>query len=482
MNHGELTNDPHERLVEVLLEQEFAAQRVAAPSALPVRRSSRWLAAALVVLGVGAVLGTMTLRRGGEPALVPMQDPMQDPKPAPNALSQPPGFVQVTDSEQAKALLATVNRIVMLAPPYPGVAFLDAKPVVLDLQRAREFAASLPLVGAPAANTNADRLWTVSLVFQLADGRKLAGLLQLDDPALFLIPGLAPVGLPPGPLLETGRAIYAELLTNVRIAQGFAYTFEELAQVPATATAIQCPPLPPGEVTRHLGRFTKLQRVDQVIATTLSTSTPISIDIRSPARLAEFAVLPNLQHLGMSGASFTDLDAQDITRLPSLTSLSFRGGLGELHEPSMRLLVRKLDAIELLATKQGPELMRAVIAAGRIRKVALFGVQLPPEDFAALAAMPTLRDLDLTGIWWTDAHLAQLVQAHTRLERLRLQSTEVTPAGLRSLTTLPKLQELDLRREMVNAADLEAIAKALPNCKIRRPGEPWDTPPSGTRR
>ena len=477
MNHGELTNDPHQRLVEVLLEQEFAATRAIAPSA-PVRRSSRWLAAALVVLGVGAVLGTMTLRRGGEPSLVPMQDP----QPAPNAFSQPPGFVQVTDSEQATALLATVNRIVMRAFPYPDVAFLDAKPVVLDLQRARDFAASLPLVGATAANTNADRLWTVSLVFQLADGRKLAGLLRLDDPALFLIPGLAPVGLPPGPLLETGRAIYAELLTNVRIAQGSAYTFEELARVPATATAIQCPPLPPGEVSKHLGRFTKLERVDQVISHSLGTGAPISIEIRSPARLAEFAVFPHLQHLGMSGTAFSDLDAQDIKRLPALQSLSFRGGLGELHGTSMQLLVRKLDAIELISVKQGPELLRAVIAAGRIRSVALFGVEPPPEDFAALAAMPTLRDLDLSGIWWTDAHLAQLVQAHTRLKRLRLQSTKMTPAGLRSLAALPELRELDLRREMVKPADLDAIEKALPNCKLRRPGEPGDGPAAATRR
>lgn len=65
---------------------------------------------------------------------------------------------------------------------------------------------------------------------------------------------------------------------------------------------------------------------------------------------------------------------------------------------------------------------------------------------------------------------------------MRLQSTEVTPAGLCSLAALPELRELDLRREMVKAADLDAIAKALPNCKIRHPGEPWDTPPSGTRR
>jgi hypothetical protein len=481
MNHGELTNDPHERLVEVLLEQEFAAQRVAAPSALPVRRSSRWLAAALVVLGVGAVLGTMTLRRGGEPALVPMQDPMQDPKPAPNE----PKIVELTKFEDFQALAHEVHRVrlqLMQNTPRGAEPINLSVAVISNTQYVRDFVDAVPPPTPNAAAAPSPSTMNTVLEFELGDGRSMRGTVEFGYPTLLSLASIPAVKLEPGPFLDTLNTLYAEALTNGRIAQGFAYTFEELARVPATTTAIQCPPLPPGEVTKHLGRFTKLQRVDQVIATTLSTSTPISIDIRSPARLAEFAVLPNLHHLGMSGASFTDLDAQDITRLPSLTSLSFRGGLGELHEPSMRLLVRKLDAIELLATKQGPELMRAVIAAGRIRKVALFGVQLPPEDFAALAAMPTLRDLDLTGIWWTDAHLAQLVQAHTRLERLRLQSTEVTPAGLRSLTTLPKLQELDLRREMVNAADLEAIAKALPNCKIRRPGEPWDTPPSGTRR
>lgn len=57
----ELSRNGHERLVEVLLEEEFGGERKAAPSR-PDR--SRWLAAALVMLGLGAVIGTALLRRG----------------------------------------------------------------------------------------------------------------------------------------------------------------------------------------------------------------------------------------------------------------------------------------------------------------------------------------------------------------------------------------------------------------------------------
>lgn len=474
MNHGELTNDPHQRLVEVLLEQEFAATRAVAPSS-PVRSSSRWLAAALVVLGVGAVLGTMTLRRGGEPAMVPMQDPQPAPK-------EP--VIKAEFSNPVRTYEEFLGRAKNAERVHMTVGGTLSNATLVGHEQVGNFLSSLPAGCKPLASSEPSNAPTAALrvTFRLGGNTTTSLWAVLDgNPAFWVGDHIGPFEMPAS-LQQSLNTLYAEALTNGRIAQGIAYTLEELARVPATATAIQCPPLPPGEVSKHLGRFAKLKRVDQVIAHSLGSGAPISIEIRSPARLAEFAVLPHLQHLGMSGTAFSDLDAQDITRLPALQSLSFRGGLGELHEPSMQLLVRKLDAIELISVQQGPELLRAVIAAGRIRSVALFGVKPSPEDFAALAAMPTLRDLDLTGIWWTDAHLAQLVQAHTRLERLRLQSTEVTPAGLCSLAALPELRELDLRREMVKAADLDAIAKALPNCKIRHPGEPWDTPPSGTRR
>ena len=151
MNYGELTNDPHQRLVEVLLEQEFAATRAVAPSA-PVRSSSRWLAAALVVLGVGAVLGTMTLRRGGEPAMVPMQDPQPAPK---EPVTKAPKIVEVARFEDFRALAHEVHRVrlqLMHNTPHGAEPINLSVAVISKTQYVRDFVDAVP---PPAPNTAA---------------------------------------------------------------------------------------------------------------------------------------------------------------------------------------------------------------------------------------------------------------------------------------------------------------------------------------
>lgn len=130
----------------------------------------------------------------------------------------------------------------------------------------------------------------------------------------------------------------------------------------------------------------------------------------------------------------------------------------------------------------------AAVAAGRLQKLALFGVKLAPAEFAALAALSTLRELDLTGIWWQDSHLAQLLAARTPLLRLRLRSTDISPEGLRTLTGMPTLRVLDLRSEDVLAEVLATLQQGLPDCRILGPGAPPDDPwsldevPGRTRR
>ena len=75
MNHDELASDPHERLVEVLLAEAVCVGQ--ARSAPPRAASARWLAAALVLLGLGVVVGVAVLRDGDGDADVakPAQEP-----------------------------------------------------------------------------------------------------------------------------------------------------------------------------------------------------------------------------------------------------------------------------------------------------------------------------------------------------------------------------------------------------------------------
>lgn len=615
MKDEELSRDGHERLVEVLLEEQFRgvrSPRAASPASAPV---SRWLAAALVVLGLSAVLGAALLRRGdpgpeggpasaqgqeqGQPlhsaaelqtllhdvvrvrlrsralaktetgprepvasiddaaqarafaALVPAladdaavqmttewtaglefeladrrvvramvrlgrQPVLYVPALAPAWLTKGPfldaleklheralanlqsadaEFVHPKTAAECQALLQQVREVrvqvmelrerpdflhgdlLISAPGSAGAGpVADATTTLTDPERVREFLAALPPPGELAVGESSV-LGALQIDFVLQDGRRLRGASALDGSPWLQIDLLQRVQFGEGRTLEALRALQNEALANVRIARGVAFTLDELARVPATAIAVQCPPLPPGEVEKRLGRFARLERVDQVIQTTLRAGAPFAIDVRAPARLAEFACLPHLRHMRLSGAGLTDLDVLDLPRLPSLRSMRIDGGLQQLTEPGWKVLAGHLDALELIDVAHGPELVRAAVARGRLQKLALCGVELPDADFAALVAMPSLVYLDLTGVFWTDAHLTRLAKSPTHLATLRLRFAKVTVPGLRQLGELRTLRELDLRQADRLGDDARELTKSLPDCRIRWSDEPRDDEP-----
>ena len=480
MNHDELASDPHERLVEVLLAEAVCVGQ--ARSAPPRAASARWLAAALVLLGLGVVVGVAVLRDGDGDADVA--------KPA-----QEPESVQVNRYEEFLALAKDVVRVrmeIVKAWTPNFVAVEGAVAVLEDAQQVQAFVAAVPKLEDGIWGFHTDDLSTspdsARITLELRGGRVLHGGTIFGEGELFWLSVLRPALLKPGPMREQVTALRTQAMTNARIAHGITFSFAELARVPATRKAIQCLPLRPGTVTQHLGRFPQLERVDQVIATSLGTNGPITIDVHAPARLAEFATLPHLRHLRFAGTEVTDIDAADLHTLRKLTSVRIDGGLGHLTERGHTALVSKLDALELISVENGNAIVRAAVAAGRLQKLALLGVKLTPAEFAALAALPTLRELDLTGIWWQDSHLAQLLAARTPLLRLRLRSTDITAEGLRTLTGMPTLRVLDLRSEDVRAEVLATLQQGLPDCRILGPGAPPDDPwsldevPGRTRR
>lgn len=479
MNTNELTKEPHERLVEVLLEEEFRGRRAvhAAPTG---RGPSRWLAAAVVLLGLCVVGGVMTMRGGGADPdhAVPVQGPTPPATP-----QEPAKPLKVTKSAELAALLPLVKRVRLQVaqrwrPDFVGLP--EATTVIDDPESVRAFIALAPtLADGPSMVLDVPGA-SLRLSFELANGTLLHGGVAIDN-HVFWVSELEATPLEPGAFLDLVTDLYFKALANYRIAHGITQSLAELARVPATAKSIRCLPLPPGTVMKHLGRFSQLERLDLEITTTLGSG-PQAITIPAPIRIDEYLALPNLRHFHFPGNGLVDADATALARMKNLTSVRIDGGLGDLSEIGMRTLVTNLDAIELVSVKNGNAVVRAAIAAGRLRKLALFDVELTTDEFAALVAMPTLRDLDLTGIWWQDNHLAQLLAAKTPLERLRLRSTEITAAGLRTLTAAPSLVELDLRQAGLRTEALDDLQKdlqqRLPNCRIRRPGEPNDDPTS----
>ena len=86
-------------------------------------------------------------------------------------------------------------------------------------------------------------------------------------------------------------------------------------------------------------------------------------------------------------------------------------------------------------------------AAGRLVGVDLAGdrVSVSDADVAAIAALPRLRSVRLSGSQLTSAGLERLCSLGD-LAELALQDAQIDSAGLRKLTTLKKLQTLLLRR------------------------------------
>ena len=473
MTTNELVQEPHERLVEVLLEEEFRRARAESPR----RQNSRWLAAAVVLLGLSVVGGVMVLRGGGDAGVAPVQDPMPAPK--------EPEAVALKTYAEFLALAGDVQRIRLDlvqsfgAPPAgtkpPFVYLPGATASIEDPAKVRDFVARIPKL---ADGMHGFRLHEETsgglLTLELQDGRRIQGGVFFGEYAGFWLSVLGPAFPPPAPLLEILQDLYAQALANHRIAHGDTQSFAELAHVPATARAIRCLPPPPGSVAKHLSRFTGLERLHLEVTTTLGSG-PQPIFLPTPLRLEEFAALRHLHHFQFPGHGLVDADAAALARMKNLTSVRIDGGLGDLSEIGARTLVRNLDTLELVGVRNAEVVLGAAIAAPRLRKLTLARIDLPPELFArllkALVAMPTLVELDLGAGCWTDLHMAMLLKAKAPLACLRLQCTEVSTLGFGSLVALPSLRELDLRRSSLRPEALVEITKALPNCRIRRPGE-----------
>jgi len=82
-------------------------------------------------------------------------------------------------------------------------------------------------------------------------------------------------------------------------------------------------------------------------------------------------------------------------------------------------------------------------ADGKVEKLALSGMQLSAEDFAAIGRLKTLRFLGLNRTNVTNADLCQLREL-THLEGLNLTCTEVSDAAIDEILKLESLRSLCL--------------------------------------
>lgn len=464
------------RLLEVLLEEELGGARRRGASAherpdpRPLR--GRWLAAAVVLLGVGTVVAAFALQgRGGawpgaaerRPAGQPQDPQPQDPQPGEPQPLELVGVVphsreefvdllagvrsirvhslrpQGRGTQDTLVTLATdgTTRFWTLESPATGqrhTAYGQADPwkarnvapdplAVLEIRDSGELADWVrDLRSSPAAASSdpddpvvvrADRwaVWTragegfdygtgdraavpcTELAFELADGRLLGAVF---DPATRVLRCSDALGLRVGEelLQRIGTAAQASE-RNGRLARGIVLDLDDLRLLPAATRSVQCPWPTAEQVRTGLARLPALERL----------SIGPHAKAAPPGRevLAALAGLPALRSL-------------ELCADPALPALDALAGLVQLEE-------LRLAAAEPQRAGGGAAAAQSALAD-------------------LLPRLPRLRALALGGAAFGDADLEVLPR--TKVERLQLVGTRASAAGLRHLAALPSLRELDL--------------------------------------
>jgi hypothetical protein len=488
--NGDDVVEPRERLVEVLLEEALGSRPASAPGRTFAAPRTRWLAAAVVLLGAGVVVATALLRRPGAEGVAPAQDPV--PPPPARAVVNPEPFVvdfhelQITSQAEWDAVLPRITAVNcwLLRAGTRALAGTEraAATVRYTGAQAMKLAKLVPPVGTNAFDVDRAEAppFDAWLAFEVGDKRVHAFVRLHDQPTLVLGRRRA-ASLP--------EALQRELVTMVvaagrrlQVAHGMVSSLDELADVPADAKAIRCPPPPNGSLERHLGRFRELEHLEFVITTNLGAGQPISIPLPElPTTLFdEMKALPQLRHLRCNGALLnSDERVRELVALPQLRSLRLDGmtagvlggtlgvRMGGATVDGMRLLARRIEKLELVDCEVPAALLEPWLEVAQLRRLVLFGDAMPPELLARFARLPTLAELGLGGVAWTDAHLQAL--DGSRVTVLRLEHTEVTTTALRRLPR--SLRRLDLRRQKFAESPFRMLETYLPDCNILRPGD-----------
>lgn len=465
---------PHERLFDVLLEEACRASREdrdRARESAPAHR--RWVVAAIVLLGVGLVVAIALLHRPDVGDAAPAQDT------APRRSSWHGNVIPITCQADWDPIPAQVTgcmlRLVRTGPQ-GQLEEVEAGTDYVGVPVARQLASLVPAISDTPFDVAAVEAppFDAYVNFE-ANGQRLHGFVRLWDQPTLVLGSRRVTSLPDGLRQELVK-MHGVASRRLLAARGMVKTLEDLEFVPTMAKAIRCPPTPNGTLERHLGRFQQLEHLELGVGQPTPTASP---EIRT-ALFDELKVLPKLRHLRCSGALLDSDDAaRALAALPHLTSLTLVGPMvlrgavdgaaaaRGLTTDGVRALAREIDALELVDVDAMPALLEPWMAAGRLRRCILFGDALSPELLTRLARLPTLEELGLGGIAWTDAHLQAL--DGSRIVRLRLEYTEVTSAGIRRLPRT--LRWLDLRRQDFEESPYRTLETNLPECSILRPGE-----------
>lgn len=466
-----------------------AARRLAqAPSVRPnLRIERRWLAAAMVLLGLGVVLGTSVFCREAPPTPAPAQEPT---------------IVPVADFAQFQALLTGVVSIT-IQPKWTtreAIPLTAAKPWRSnDAGHVRGLVARLgqPAVLAGQAQFVA-RQW-VHLEFE--DRRALALFLSPDAPRskgnLMQVRGMTECLDVSEGTAGFLRMLIAQAEQKACRELGIVRDGAELSGVepslalPTTTTHLSLHGVPEANL-RYLRRFPALASIDvSGIADGLTA-----------AGMREIAAVPTLQEFTCHGFRLDDSTLRELGEHEQLRSLVLDGATALTGQAFLQVVVgpgrvapfQRLERLHLcdVATLEAFALPN-VAALPALRELHLRDTPLPNDDkrwytfvhaskfevldlgghdwsetrLRAIAGIRTLRELGLMRCEMDDRDLEALAAAATALRRLDLAANPITDAGVAQLVKMSALAEVNLACcDEVSAGAVETLTRRAPPVRV----------------
>lgn len=326
----------------------------------------------------------------------------------------------------------------------------------------------------------ATRLGTqLSARFDLPDGSELVASLSAGDEVhldVLLEPGVV---APNAALRALIGAAHTELELRHRRALGKALDASELAALPADAVHVECPWFADGTTVQRLRRFPELRSL------VLQAGERGGPDAAGIGQLAE---LVTVESLDLPATALADIGSLPLAQLPALRVLAWRGApcsavaqmapnLTELTLEGVALQAadghwlqqhgRRLRTLRLLdcgLAESGASLAPLIAALPSLAHLTVRERDLPPSLFASLthSKLQSLRLIDLPAKGRDLAALADLPS----LRELAVLGPRIDDGCVDELGRLRQLTTLRLQNVKVTKEGLADLAKALSNCTI----------------
>ena len=438
--------------IDVLLEEVLREPAAAAHA----HGWSRLLVAAVLLLGIGAVVGVFVLRHQEPPAQKFLQTP------------QDPNTIVPKDRAEFDRLLASATALRVVRKTVVGSTREGPASERLDFEAwsqaldvtGTDLAAWRGDLAASAAGQwgGVDACLDVRVV--LPGGKQVecfATFAPADDAGTTAAFGLGSDELTPlqpsAGLLARLRAAHEELERQYRRAHGIARSTAELAELPEDSRRVDCPADEPQALRKALGRFSRLQEL-RLRQPAVAGAPPLDgAVLRAVSGLA-------VKFLTVDAERLTDEDLPMIATMPSLRRLALRNGGPRLTGSGFGafagsgLTSLAVTACEGLTTRG----FATVSTLRRLKGLVL----IQPNDAALEFGRTQLRNLPSLNqfiVWserWTDSHLQGLLE--TKVSHLWLGETQVTAQGIQWLRGLPSVETLVLAGTRLGDADVPAFA------------------------